>query len=189
MNSEQPMPDPIDEFLSKGAENESSNELRTAIQITTRAVMRRHRRLRRAVWMSGLVACYAAGILTMELLKTSQREPNMAIATSSDTAAESGSVPSGTAPEGPQLAQLPEAARVLEWQALDSEDRRPDLFRLAGDKYLLANDIQSATRCYRSALQGTSEEELHITVNDNWLFMSLKEAKLEENRYAKLDRP
>src|SRR5713101_3489519 len=169
MNSEQSRRDPIDDFLSKGAQTEAPEELRLAIQRDTLAVVRRHRRLQRVVWLSGLAACYAAGALTMGLLKTSHRESGIATATGSDTGTETGSAPPAPVSESPKSAPQPETALALEWQALDSEERRPDLFRLAGDKYLLANDLQSATRCYKGALQGASDDELQITVNDNWL--------------------
>ena len=188
MNSHEPENDPLECMLS-GTPGESSDELREIIRKKTLAVLRRRRWTRRAVWVSGLAGCYAAGILTMAIRlsaespsavsSTPQPEPNGQLA------------PTQSTPETvtPKSAQQPETALTLEWQALDSEERQPDLFRLAGDKYLLANDLQSATRCYKGALQGASDEELHITINDNWLFMSLKEAKLEENRYAKLVSP
>jgi hypothetical protein len=180
--------DPLQNMLAKFP-GQATDELRASIQEKTLAVLRRRRWTRRVVWVSGLAACYAAGILTMALINHSHEGPNVATAPNIGAAPEGGSSPPPTQPPSPKAMPKPETALAMEWQALDSEERRPELFRLAGDKYLLANDIQSATRCYRSALQGASDEELHITINDNWLFMSLKEAKLEENRYAKLDRP
>ena len=189
MNSEQPARDPIDEFLSLSSRTEATEDLRKAIQSDTLAIVRRHRRMRRAVWLPGLAACYAAGILTMVLLRTSHPEATIAAVGRSDSTLEAGSSPSVALTESPKLTQMPDTALALEWQALDCEDWRPDLFRIAGDKYLVANDLKSAMRCYRGALEGASDEELLITVNDNWLFMSLKEAKLEEKRYAMLNRP
>lgn len=181
--------DPIDDFLGQCPGTGAPGELRKAIQEKTITVLRRRRWTRRAVWVSGLAACYAAGILTMTFRLPVESKSTLAIAPELEPAEKF--VPAPPAPDlaNPKPAQQPETALALEWQALDSEERRPELFRLAGEKYLLANDLQSATRCYRSALQGASDEELHITVNDNWLFMSLKEAKLEENRYAKLVSP
>jgi hypothetical protein len=77
----------------------------------------------------------------------------------------------------------------MEWRALDSTEPRPDLFRQAGDQYLADDDLESAMRCYRGALENASEEDLQISPNDNWLFIELKKAKQKEKQYAKLIRP
>jgi len=188
MNSHESEMDPLENMLGEFP-GQATEELRASIQKKTLAVLRRRRWTRRAGWVSGLAGCYAAGILTMALRLPLKSEFIVGAAPDSAPAGQLAQAPSMPELENPKSGQQPETARDLEWQALDSEERRPELFRLAGDKYLLANDIQSATRCYRSALQGASDKELHISVNDNWLFMSLKQAKLEENRYAKLDRP
>ncbi len=188
MKSHEQEMDPFENKLSP-IPGQASDELRAVIQMKTLAVLRRRRWMRRGVWAFSLMGCYAAGILTMALRLPAESQSTVADAPEPLPAVQLAPTPSGPEKENPKFAQPPETALALEWRALDSEEKRPELFRLAGDKYLLANDLQSATRCYRSALQGASDEDLHITVNDNWLFMSLKEAKLEEKRYAKLDRP
>ncbi len=188
MNSLDPEKDPLESML-RGIPGEASDELREVIRKKTVAVLRRRRWTRRAIWVSGLAGCYAAGILTMALRLPAKSQSAVAFAPPPEPTNQIAPAPSTPEIVTPNETQPPKTARALEWKALDSEERRPDLFRLAGDQYLFANDLQSATRCYHSALQGASAEELQITVNDNWLFMSLKEAKLEEKRYAKLDRP
>jgi len=188
MNIDQPDIDPISAFLNKSCD-ETNEKLRLVIQQKTLGVMRRRRWRRRASWMAGLAACYAAGILTMSIWP--RPEANRQVATApeqnSDRQANPDPAPSDT--KHPIQAPSPETALAMEWKALDSPERRPDLFRLAGDKYLEDNNIESATRCYRGALEGASDQDLKISVNDNWLLMSLKQAKQEEKRYAKLIRP
>jgi len=181
--------DPIDKFLDDFPAINGSLEFRNAIQKKTLAVLRQRRWVRRAGWMTGLAGCYGAGILTMWILKFSQPEMKDTSQAKLEVGQETGSAPAGQKPETRNLAPLPETARSLEWQAWDSEIRQPELFRLAGDKYLEGNDLEAATRCYRGALRDASDQELEVALNDTWLFMSLKEAKQEENRYAKLTGP
>lgn len=125
----------------------------------------------------------------MGLIQPSRQERIAANAANSQSTPETGSTSNSPYPQNLRTKEQPETALAMEWQALDSEERRPDLFRKAGDEYLQANDVKSAVRCYKGALDGASDDELKVTVNDNWLLMSLKEAKLEEKRYAKLVRP
>jgi hypothetical protein len=178
--------DPIDKFLNQFPSREESAELRIAVQNKTLAVLRRRRWIRRAGWVTGLAACYLAGILTTWMIRSFQPELRIADQPTIQTDTQGDKSPAAPMPESPKTIQQPETALALEWKACDSETRRPDLFRLAGDRYLEANDLESATRCYKSALRGASDKELQVTVNDTWLFMSLKQAKQEENRYAKL---
>lgn len=177
------------EGLLTGTPGGASEELRQAIQRKTLAVLRRRRWVRHSIWAAGLTGCYAAGILTMAFLRSPASPPIIATAPETEVPAKA-SANQGTSEMGkPEPVQPPDSALALEWQALDSEQKRPDLFLLAGDKYLQGNDLRSAMRCYRGALEGAREHDLLITANDTWLLMSLKEAKLEENRYAKLVGP
>jgi hypothetical protein len=180
--------DPLESLLT-GISGETSEELRQTIQRKTLTVLRRRRWLRRSFWTAGLAACYAAGIVTMALLRPPAPESVAATGPESEPTAKAVPNQVPTEKEKSELVHRPETALALEWQALDSEQKRPDLFLLAGDKYLQANDLKSAMRCYRGALDGAKEQDLLITAKDTWLLMSLKEAKLEENRYAKLVNP
>jgi hypothetical protein len=79
-------------------------------------------------------------------------------------------------PPGSRLSAL-----ALEWQALESPSRRPDLFRKAGDRYLEDNgDVESAVRCYRTALDLGTSEDARVSPTDSWLLVSLKVAKQKE---------
>ena len=67
MNIDQPNMDPIEAFLGQGAGEKTNEKLRLAIQQKTLGVLRRRRWVLRGGWLTGLAACYAAGILTMRL--------------------------------------------------------------------------------------------------------------------------
>ena len=189
MNHDQADMHPIEAFLGQGAGEKTNEKLRQAIQQKTLGVLRRRRWLRRGGWLTGLAACYAAGILTMRLWPGHEVHPPVAIAPEQNDASQVHPAPPPTETKPPTPAQPPESALAMEWQALDSPEKRPDLFRLAGDKYLEDNNLESATRCYRGALDNVPDQDLKIAVNDNWLLISLKQAKQEEKRYAKLNRP
>jgi hypothetical protein len=179
----------VDKFLDQFHAADPATEFRNAIQSKTLTILRRRRWARRSFWTAGLAACYAAGILTMALLRPPDSQSIVATGPEIESPVRTSPEQVTTEKEKPEHTQPPESALALEWQALDSEQKRPDLFLLAGDKYLQANDLKSAMRSYRGALDGAKEEDLLITAKDTWLLMSLKEAKLEENRYAKLVRP
>jgi hypothetical protein len=188
MNPHQPERDPIEALCSQGLGEQANERLRLAVQQKTLGVIRRRRWLRLGSWLAGLAACYLAGVLTMWMWPGSEANQTVATAPAQSPPTQANLAPSAPEPKNPTMAQPPETALALEWKALDSMEKQPDLFRLAGDKYLQDNNIESATRCYRGALQGASDQDLKISVNDNWLFMSLKQAKQEEKRYAKLIR-
>ena len=187
--SETPIPgrDPIDDFLSADFSPNLAGPLREQLLKRTTGLLRRRRWLRRLAVVAALAACYAAGILTMQMLAP----PSQAVEQPQIVK----HVPEPV--DEPRLKSEPPAVAVrepaddadasaltLEWKALDSPERRPDLFRKAGDRYVEESDIPSALRCYRNALDLGTEKDWKITADDNWLFMALKEAKLKEKRNA-----
>lgn len=65
-------------------------------------------------------------------------------------------------------------------------EKRVELYRQAGDGFLLRDDVSSALRCYRKALDGGSAADLAIhTDRDTWLYMSLKVARQKEKADAR----
>jgi len=65
-------------------------------------------------------------------------------------------------------------------------EKRVDLYRQAGDGFLLRDDVSSALRCYRKALDGGSAADLAIhSDRDTWLYMSLKVARQKEKTDAR----
>jgi hypothetical protein len=144
----------------------------------TLGVLRRRRRLRRLAAVAALAACFLGGVLAMrffgspgvppppeqrEEMVQRQPEPNFPLTSSPKPA---------------------DSALALEWQALDSPTRRPDLDRKAGDRYLTENfDARSAMRCYDRAL--AADADLSVSADDSWLLMAIKDARQKEKRDAK----
>jgi hypothetical protein len=96
--------------------------------------------------------------------------------------------PAPSPPPSPPVVVAAVTARDLEWQAVEATERRAELFRLAGDRYLSEeSDLVSAVRCYKHALDSGSPKDWKVTPNDNWLLMSLKNARLEANPNARID--
>ena len=165
------LPDPLQELLKPIAQEEPA-ELRARLRKqTSRSV-----RVRAAMRWSGIAAIGVAACLAIVLL-ISQLE--RAIRQSKSKAP-----PTPMAQQ--QLPIEPVAAEMgpleLEWQAFDSQTKRAEAYFLAGNKYLEANnDLESALRCYRQALDACTEQQLEITADDNWLVASLKNARRKEN--------
>src|SRR5260370_19313592 len=163
MTSEIPEMDPIEGLLRHDSSGETNDSLRHVIQEKTLRVLRRRRWLRRGGWLAGLAACYVAGILTMWMWPASEVNRTVAIAPNPNADTQVNGAPAVPELQSPTDAQSPESALALEWKALDSLKKRPDLFRLAGDMYLQDNDLESATRCYRGALEDASDQDLKIS--------------------------
>src|SRR5262249_17583435 len=147
----------------------------TLLEQTSR-VLRRRRRVKRVGFAAALAACYAAGAWTMTLVARPQG------ADLPEVVHRAGD-PSASAPSPKPDGDTDVSPLALEWRALDSPQKRPDLFRQAGDRYLReAGDVQSALRCYRTALDMASDEDAAVSPDDSWLLMTLKQAKQKEKR-------
>ena len=149
-------------------------------------MLRRRQRWKRLGLVAALAACYAAGVLTMRLLaKPAVVEAAPVIV---ERVVELEPVPAPI-PERPDSSPTLDAglsARALEWQAVESEDNRAELFRRAGDRYLNEeNDPESALRCYKNALNAGADPK--VSPNDNWLLTSIKNARQEEKRHGEND--
>lgn len=98
-------------------------------------------------------------------------------------------VPVPASEPGPAASATPEpataaAAELLAEQA-DDPIRAADLYRLAGDKYLLdAQDFRNARRCYRLFLTRAGDPGLSPAAADSWLLAELKVSLLKERRDA-----
>src|SRR5205823_5480744 len=137
-----PGPDPVEALLAPPAAPGDGGPLRQRLLAQTTAVLRRRRRLRRLARAAGLVACYAAGLLTTHGLAPRPPAPPPA------------EVAQQTAAPRPPTAKpaLEPPALALEWQAFDSPDRGAELYRQAGDRYLSDEaDPAAALRCYGNA--------------------------------------
>jgi hypothetical protein len=78
--------------------------------------------------------------------------------------------------------------RLEKWAFLQTGEKRADLYRRAGDGYLLRDDVRAALRCYRHALDGGTAADLAIRADqDTWLLMSLKMARSKEKADARVN--
>lgn len=173
-------PHPVDEFLQSAPDAAPNAELRQAVFTRTTRLLRRRRWRRRVALVGALAACYLAGVLTMRLATPAPDQPRPERA---------GEAPRPPAPEDtPAVAAAvaeDHSALALEWRAFESSERRVELYRLAGDRYLeQERDLQSALRCYRQALDASPSGGLAIEASDNWLLIALKEARQKEDRHA-----
>ena len=185
--NELPKPEPLESLLAGPSAGGAPIEFQQSLLRQTTRVLRRRRRWKQASYGAALAACYVAGLLTMKYVPASRNvhpdeiahdtaQPNQVI------------VPPAPTPAPVEMAKnATESPLALEWQALDSKEKRPDLFRKAGDGYLEAGDVQSAVRCYRSLLDSGSDKDTAIVGDENWLLTVLKDARQKEKRREKID--
>jgi len=174
-------PDPLHDLLWPESSVPAPIWKDTLRERTTRN-LRWRRRGRHVAIIAVLAACFLAGVLTTWLFSSPQIVHEI----------EYVSVPAESTPDAPAPpSEKPTKAEkltalALEWQAAESPDRSAELNRLAGDRYVEEeNDLESALRCYKRFLAECTREELEITPKDNWLLVTLKNARLEEKRYAR----
>ncbi|HTU90127.1 MAG TPA: hypothetical protein VMF69_08640 [Gemmataceae bacterium] len=170
-------PDPIDAMLRppSPADNEM---LRQSVYMRTQRVLCRRRRLRQFAYAASLLLSFAVGAGTMRMTSP---QPAPVV----DSPAPSASKDQPQLPDNP-LPSTDDSALEREWVAFDSIDRRGELYRQAGDRYMTEeNDPQSALRCYSNALDNGTEQDLAISSNDHWLLMAIKDARQKEKKNAK----
>ncbi len=173
--------DDLDELLSPRALPPEPPAVRSALERDVTRLLRRRRwfvRGRRAVV---LAACYAAGLASMWFWSQAhrpappevvQRGPNPPPAPAPSPAPSPGD-------DDPYRGDPPE--RLERWAYLATGAKQVALYRRAGDLFLEQNDLQSALRCYRRALDGGTTADLAIQADkDSWLLMSMKMARQKE---------
>lgn len=162
-----PEPDPLGDLLA-APPSAGDGPLRAQLLERTRRVLGRRRLWRRAGWASALAACYAAGLLTMRALAPPAPQPEV------------------VRQQEPARHDEPAPALAKEWQAFDNTERRAELYRQAGEQYMKEeSDPESALRCYAQALDAGGREDLAVNTKDDWLLMTLKNARQKEIRNAK----
>jgi hypothetical protein len=186
-----PAQDPIDRFLNQRINLPPDEKARQGLLGETCQVLRRRRRWRRAGYVAVLVACYGAGVLTMRAwhstpqptVDLAQSQGGKSVKTEETTRA---SQESSTTASLPLLDDPDVPVTVVERIAAQSTDQRSQLYRRAGDRYLVdMGDIESAMRCYRRALDTGREQELVVASDDNWLLIALKQARQKEKDHGK----
>jgi hypothetical protein len=176
--SDTPAHDPCADFLDTPPTAPADAAFRQRLLEQTRRLLRRRLWRRRAGFTAALAACYLAGVVTMELLHPTVPAPSEI------------EKPDGARPSTPPSKEVVTGltAVALENRAFDSEEPRPELYRMAGDRYLAeSGDLQAALRCYRQALDESPEQDLQVKPEDNWLLIALKESRQKEKEYAKHD--
>jgi hypothetical protein len=190
-----PQPDPVDDLLRPNLPP-PDDRLRHELLVRTTRLLRRRRRLRYLTIAAAMAACYLAGVLTVRLGTAPEDGPGRGdLARDSTGPKQDQTVRPKRAPrppvrpekESPPRPDVQVAVKDLEWHAFESTDRarRFELYRRAGDRYLAeSNDVQSAIRCYRGALDAASEKDRTISVNDNWVLMAVKQERQKEKLNA-----
>ena len=164
---------------------DASPALREAVWQGTVRRLRWRRRTRRAAIACAFVLVYAAGFGTTQFLP---EEPSDVVRVATHEPAP----PTEEAPpvvEAPAPAAEPITAKLLldpealarRLYAAGPEERR-QLLKQAGDCYLAdRGDIKEAVQCYRRLLDlAPADEPMTVEKDDNWLLVSLKEARQKE---------
>lgn len=177
-------PHPADEFLESPLPQPANLLFRDNLRNRTTKLVRRQRWVRRARLVVAMAACYLAGVLTMRYTMPTQHIPPPEVVHQPPPPA----VPEVPAPAPIAVAAVPESTLDLEWRAFEATEERAELYRLAGDRYLQQeDDLQSALRCYRQALNASPDEKLAISAGDTWLLMALKESRQKEKTHVRND--
>jgi hypothetical protein len=146
-------------------------------------MLRRRHRARQFAWVAALAACFLAGVVAHRYFFSAPKVIHEVeyVYVQPEPKPETPPPPKDEPAVEPRLTAL-----ALEWQAAENPDRSVELNRRAGDRYLdEENDMESALRCYRRFLAGCAEQDLEISPKDNWLLVTLKNARLEGKRNAK----
>jgi hypothetical protein len=177
------LPEPLEDFL-KTPPRANSSALRPSLLNETSRLVRRRRRARRLVIAGSLAASALIAAVTGWLLWPEARPseaPPIRVAEKTEPAPPSSkpAIPLVPTMDTPKLPP----ALAKEWQAFDApEPQKAALFMEAGDRYVEDHqDLASALRCYRQALDAADEPMLRINPNDNWLVTALKIDRRKEH--------
>jgi hypothetical protein len=152
----------------------SSARFREALLERSTAVLNRRRRRGRALSAAGWLLAYAAGLATAYVALGPQQGGPPGTPSLAHQAA-----PPVKKSADDAWAELP--PWELEQRSLRDEAHRSELLRLAGDRYLKDYaDVASALRCYRQLLDLVPPAKQALEPEDNWLLVSLKQARLSE---------
>src|SRR5262245_35956833 len=171
--------DNLDELLRPTPPSAESPQLREALRGQTAGIVRRRRWRTTARRALALAACYLAGLGTYWLL-TRPAPPQ------TPEAPQARVEPSNPAPK-PAPIRIEPPDRTERWAGLATiGERRVELYRKAGDGYLMQGDEIAALRCYRKSLDSSQPADLVIQPEqDTWLLMSLKIARQKESSNAR----
>jgi hypothetical protein len=173
--------DDLDDLLTPRMPPPEPAALREAVNRDAARMQRRRRVIVRGRRVLIPFVCFVAGSLTM-WLSMPTRKPAAPEVVKVDDEKE----PLRPVAQDPYRKDPPE--RIERWAFLQSGEKRADLYRRAGDGYLGRDDVESALRCYRRALDGGSTADLAVRADrDTWLLMSLKMARQKERPDASVN--
>lgn len=154
------MNDDLEQLLHLPALEPAAPERQEALLAVTHRQLQRTRRTRQVLRMGLVAMVFVGGLGLGSLLFKPMPEGARLLPTQS--------VP---APATPLLTA---AQLELEAEKADQAPRSAQLYRQAGDRFLEAQDIQSALRCYRLHLTEGGQAARPVFTSDSWLLMSLK---------------
>jgi hypothetical protein len=155
------MNDELDDILKPGEVSAAPAERQAQLLVCTLAQLKRARRLRQvkmgALWVAVFLIGVSLGWFGV------QREPSQVVVQTASQA---------KTREAPPLL----TAAQIELQAEKSDDpvQTAQLYRQAGDRFLEAQDLRSALRCYRIHLNEGGPDVHAVMASDSWLLMNLK---------------
>ena len=167
------MPEALDDFLDHPPQPAEPAGLRDRALLQAAPILRRRRIVRRSLWGAGALA---ASIVLFALWSWSQHE---APKTPEEPPPLAQQKPAPAPPveekKEPTPSTMPLAV-ALEWKAFDAaEKERAKLYVLAGNRYLDEHqDMTSALRCYRQALDTADAPMREVQPDDSWLLTALK---------------
>jgi hypothetical protein len=172
--------DNFDDLLTPTAVS-ANDAIRDELRRLTSGMIRRRRwrgHVRRGL---ALAACFVAGIGAHWLWQS--RMPVPTPTPGPETVVQV----SPTPPQKPEMIRAEPPDRTERWAAQATNvERRVELYRKAGDEYLVRGDEISALRCYRKSLDSSRPTDLVVNPErDNWLLMSLKIARQKETNDAR----
>jgi hypothetical protein len=169
--------DNLDDLLTPIVGVPENLSARNALRDQTAGVVRRRRWRKLARRTLALAACYVAGVGTYWLVQNSR--PPVPVPSPQSSLVEI-RPPTTTPKSGPIRIEPPDRTEHWAAQATTGE-RRVELYRKAGDGYLVQGDEIKALRCYRKSLDYSRPDDLVIQPeHDTWLLMSLKIARQRE---------
>jgi hypothetical protein len=179
------------ELLVPEPRRQETQSLQQAIFMQTARLLRRRRRRKYFGFIALLVACYGAGLGTVELWKAARSDRTTELqvtepASEKNLAASPAKASDESAYVSPdEDADVP--AVVLERIGASlNKQQRAAYYQRAGDRYLeLYGDLASAVRCYKQSLDAATEAQLAIASGDNWLLIAMKKARQGEQTHAK----
>jgi hypothetical protein len=147
-----------------------------AVWQRTRGVLRRRRWTRRGAAVVVMAGCFLAGAL---VFRTAPAPPMQ-----TDIAQNDVSKKPASNKKSVETHEYTSPKQIEGFANMANGDRQVELFRKAGDGYLISGNEMAALRCYGRALNIGGATELMVRSEDTWLMTSLKLARQKERKNA-----